>query len=155
MNNTIDRIYSETVEGLSEEILKDSDAWYNYASNLPKAQQVVYTVVLLNWQVENGGFHQYFFNSYGQFAYLTIDNLKLIGAINRADLLDSATHLVNEDYLSEDIFRYLIFNRELSRIVDFDDTLFDKLNKLDDNYYEIEDENVITLLEEYLKKKYC
>lgn len=150
MENIIDKTYSEAVKGLDDEILKDCDTWYNYVLNLPKAQQVIYTVTLLDWQIENGGFHQYFFNSYGQFAYLTIKNLKLIEASQRADLLDSATHLVNEEYLIEDDFRHLIFNRELSKIVDFDDELFSMLNELDDKYYELEQENIIDLLENYL-----
>ncbi|UCA61439.1 DMP19 family protein [Chryseobacterium rhizoplanae] len=153
MENIIDKTYSEAVKGLDEEILKNCDAWYNYVLNLPKAQQVVYTVALLNWQVENGGFHQYFFNSYGQFAYLTIKNLKLIGAPQRAELLDVATHLVNEEYLIEDTFRHLIFNRELSKITDFDEILFNKLNDLDDKYYNMEDENILDFLEDYLNKQ--
>ncbi|UCA61443.1 DMP19 family protein [Chryseobacterium rhizoplanae] len=78
MENIVNQTYSEAIKGLDEEILKNCDSWYNYVLNLPKIQQVVYTVVLLHWQIENGGFHQYFFNSYGQFAYLTIKNLKLI-----------------------------------------------------------------------------
>lgn len=152
MENIIDKIYSEAVKELDEEILKNCDSWYNYVLNLPKTQQVVYTVTLLNWQVENGGFHQYFFNSYGQFAYLTIKNLKLIGTPQRASLLDTATHLVNEEYLIEDAFRHLIFNRELSKIVDFDEILFNKLNDLDDKYYNMEDENIFDFLEDYLEK---
>ena len=151
MENIIDKIYSEAVKGLDEEKLKDCDAWYNHVLNLPKAQQIVYTVILLHWQVENGGFHQYFFNSYGQFAYLTIKNLKLIEASQRANLLDVATHLVNDEYLIEDNFRSLIFNREFSKIVDFDDILFDKLNELDDKYYEMKDENISDLLSSYLE----
>lgn len=153
MENKIDEIYSEAVKRLDEEILKDCDAWYSYVLNLPKAQQVVYTVILLHWQIENGGFHQYFFNSYGQFAYLTIENLKLIEAYQRADLLDSATHLVNEEYLIEDNFRHLIFNRELSKIIDFEDVLFSKLSELDDKYYEMEQENIIDLLSTYLNQQ--
>jgi hypothetical protein len=151
--NIIDKIYSESVEGLNEERLKKCDDWYNYILSLPKAQQVVYTIVLLHWQVENGGFHQYFFNSYGQFAYLTIKNLKLIGTNKRAELLDTATHLVNEEYLIEDTFRHLIFNRELLKIVDFDELLFDKLNELDDKYYGMKDENIFDLLENHINQK--
>ena len=150
MENIIDKNYSEAVKGLDEEILNDCDAWYNYVLKLPKTQQVVYTIILFNWQIENGGFHQYFINSYGQFAYLTIKNLKLIEAPQRADLLDSATHLVNEEYFIEDKFRHLIFNREFSKIVDFDGALFDKLNELDDKYYDMEKENVYNLLQQYL-----
>ncbi|WP_353150766.1 DUF4375 domain-containing protein [Chryseobacterium sp.] len=153
MENIIDKIYSEAIERLDDETLKDGEAWYNYILNSPKVQQVVYTIVLFNWQIENGGFHQYFFNSYGQFAYLTIKNLKLIGALQRADLLDTATHLVNEEYLIEETFRHLIFNRELSKIVDFDDVLFNKLNELDDMYYSLENEDIFVLLGEYLNKQ--
>jgi len=152
-NNIIDKTYSDAVKGLDEKILRDCDSWYSYVLNLPLSEQVAYTVALLNWQVENGGFHQYFFNSYGQFAYLTIKNLKLIGALQRADLLDTATHLVNEEYLIEETFRHLIFNRELSKIVDFDEVLFNKLNELDDKYYNMEDENIFDLLGEYLNKQ--
>jgi len=150
MQNIIDKAYSEAVKGLNEEILDDCDAWYNYVLKLPKAQQVVFSIILFNWQIENGGFHQYFFNSYGQFAYLTINNLKLIEASQRADLLDSATYLVNEEYFIQDKFRHLIFNREFSKIVDFDDLLFNQLNELDDKYYELEQENIMNLLENYL-----
>jgi len=150
MQNIIDKAYSEAVKGLNEEILDDCDVWYNYVLKLPKAQQVVYSIILFNWQIENGGFHQYFFNSYGQFAYLTINNLKLIEASQRADLLDSATHIVNEEYFIQDKFRHLIFNREFSKIVDFDEALFDKLNDLDDKYYNMENENVFDLLQQYL-----
>jgi len=151
MENIIDNTYSEAVKDLDEEKLKDCDTWYNHVLNLPKAQQIVYTVILLHWQVENGGFHQYFLNSYGQFAYLTIENLKLIKASQRANLLDVATHLVNEEYLVENDFRHLIFNREFSKIVDFDEILFDKLNELDDKYYELKDENISDLLCSYLE----
>jgi hypothetical protein len=152
MESIIDKTYSEAVKELDETILTDSDAWYKHVLNLPKDQQVVYTVILLQWQVENGGFHQYFLNSYGQFAYLTIKNLKSIGASQRANLLDTATHLVNEEYLIEDDFRQRIFNREFSKIVDFDDILFDKLNELDDQYYDLKNENILELLSNFLKK---
>ena len=153
MESIIDKTYAEAVKGLDEEILSDCDTWYKYVLNLPEAQQVVYTVILLHWQVENGGFHQYFFNSYGQFAYLTITNLKLIGATQRVESLDTATHLVNEEYLIEDTFRNLIFNRQISKIVDFDEMLFNKLNEIDDKYYNIEGEDVAILLEDYLNKQ--
>lgn len=103
--------------------------------------------------MENGGFHQYLFNSYGQFAYLTIKNLKLIGAVQRADLLDTATHFVNEEFLIEDTFRHLIFNREFSKIVDFDEELFEKLNDLDMKYYNLDSEYIENLLEQYLNKQ--
>ncbi|PTT43698.1 hypothetical protein DBR28_00185 [Chryseobacterium sp. HMWF028] len=149
MENIIDKTYVEAVKGLDEETLSNCDTWYKHVLKLPKNQQSVYTLILLHWQVENGGFHQYFLNSYGQFAYLAIK----IGAAKRAELLDTATHLVNEEYLIEDAFRNLIFNRQVSKIVDFDEILFNKLNEVDDKYYNMEDEDVAILLEDYLNKQ--
>ncbi len=63
-NNIINKTYSDAIKGLDEKILRDCDSWYNYVLNLPLSEQVAYTIVLFNWQIENGGFHQYFFNSF-------------------------------------------------------------------------------------------
>ena len=152
MENIIEKEYYDSVKGLTQEVLDSSSVWYNYVLNLPKAQQVVYAVILFHTQVENGGFHQYFFNSYGQFAYLTLKNLKLIGSNKRAELLDEALKHVNHENLNEAVYRELIFSRKLSRIVNFDKELFKYLNNLDSRYSNIEDEDVYELLEKYLKE---
>ena len=152
MENIVEKEYKEAVKGLTLETLNNSSAWYDYALNLPITQQIVYTIVLFHSQVENGGFHQYFFNSYGQFAYLTLKNLKTIGGIKRAKLLDDALRHVNGENLPENIFRKLVVNRKLSRIVDFKNELFDYLNNLDNKYYDIEGEDIYELLEKYLKE---
>jgi hypothetical protein len=67
-----DKYYKEAVTGLNETILNDIDLWYSYVINLPPHLQIVYTIVVFHQQVFSGGLHQYFFNSYGQFAYLTV-----------------------------------------------------------------------------------
>ncbi len=152
MENIIEKEYHESVKGLTQEVLNSSSDWYNHVVHLPKIQQVVYTIILFHTQVENGGFHQYFFNSYGQFVFLTLKNLKLIGSSKRAVLLDEALKHVNDENLDENAFREAIFNRKLSGIVDFDNELFAYLNSLDDSYYEMVDEDIYELLEKYLKE---
>lgn len=144
-----DSYYKKAVEELSEATLVDKDVWYSHILNLPEHLQVTYTVIIFDQQVFNGGFHQYFFNSYGQFAYLTIDNLRLIKAFKAADLLERATNLVNADQISLNEFRRKIFDRDFPKIVDFDDELFDALSVLDDEYYALE-ENLEQLLVDYL-----
>lgn len=144
-----DSYYKKAVEGLEESTLQDKDLWYSYILNLPKHLQVTYTVIIFDQQVFNGGFHQYFFNTYGQFAYLTIDNLRLINAFKIADILEQATNLVNTDQISLNEFRRKIFDRNFPKIVDFDDELFDVLSDLDDKYYAL-DENLEQLLLDYL-----
>lgn len=152
MNNEeiINHYYKNAVEGLNEIILEDKDLWYSHIINLPQNLQATYTIVVFHEQIFNGGLHQYFFNSYGQFTYLTVEHLRSIKAFKSAAILDSAITLVNIEKMSLDEFRIKIFERELSRIVDFDDDLFDALTELDDEYYDL-DEDLEQLLADYLQ----
>lgn len=151
MNNEeiIDSYFKKAVEELTEATFVDKDVWYSHILNLPEHLQVTYTVIVFDQQVFNGGFHQYFFNSYGQFAYLTIDNLRLINAFKAADILERATNLVNAEQISLNEFRRKIFDRDFPKIADFDNELFDDLELLDKDYYAL-DENLEQLLVDYL-----
>lgn len=152
MEELIEKIYYEAVADIDQTMLENSDEWYNYVVTLPIKQRVTYTIIVFHGQIENGGFHQYFFNAYGQFGYLTVDSLKLIGSNQRADMLQTALDTVNSDNVSEHEFRYLIFERKLKKIVDFDDNLFDFLDDLSDKYYHLEEENIDELLMKYLQR---
>ncbi len=145
----IDGYYKKAVEELREAALQDKDVWYSHILNLPMHLQVTYTIIIFDQQVYNGGFHQYFFNSYGQFAYLTIDNLRLISAFKASNILEQATNLVNADQISLNEFRRKIFDRDFPKIANFDDELFDALSLLDNEYYTT-DENPEQLLVGYL-----
>lgn len=151
MEKLVEKYYYESVKGINEALLKDKNAWYQYILNLPIKQQVVYTIVLFHSQVENGGFHQYFFNSYGQFVFLTLGNLKLVGSKNRFNLLLKALEEVNYENLDEEKFRELVFSRKLDKVVNFEQKLFDFLNELDNEYYNLEDEEIEKLLSNYLQ----
>lgn len=150
MNNQAitDKYYKEVVKDLNEVILHDRDLWYSYIINLPIHLQVVYTIITFHQQVYNGGFHQYFFNAYGQFAYLTLDNLKLIKAFQASAILEEALSKVNIEQYDEADFREKIFNRKIDRIVNFDNDLGDILNDLDNKYYSLE-ENLEQLLVDF------
>jgi hypothetical protein len=136
----IDNYYKEAVKGLNDLILQDKDLWYSYVINLPKNLQVVYTIAILHQQVLNGGLHQYFFNSYGQFSYLTVDNLKLVKALKTANILEKALSEVNIEEYSEGEFREKVFNRKLDRIANFDEQLTEILEVLDDEYYSLDED---------------
>lgn len=146
------KYYKEAVSGLNETILNNKDLWYSYIINLPLQLQIVYTIVVFNQQVFNGGFHQYFFNSYGQFAYLTVEHLKLIKAFKTSSILDRAISQVNIEELSVNEFRAKIFSRELNRIADFDEELCDFLELLDNEYDNL-DEDLEQLLVNYLESR--
>lgn len=145
-----DKYYKEAVTGLNETILNDKDFWYNYVVNLPLHLQVVYTIVVFHQQVFNGGLHQYFFNSYGQFAHLTVEHLKLIRAFKVSNILDKSIHEVNIEELNVNEFRAKVFNRELGRVADFDEKLCDSLEILDNEYDDL-NEDLEQLLVDYLQ----
>lgn len=144
------KYYANSVKGLNDKILNDKDLWYNYINDLPRNLQVTYTIIIFHDQVFNGGLHQYFFNSYGQFAYLTIENLKLIKAFEASKILEKAVEIVNSEHYNIEEFRTKIFSRKLEKITEFDDELFDLLEKLDDEYYNL-DEDLEQLLIDYLQ----
>ena len=123
----INEYYLEAVKELKEETLSDANLWYSHIISLPVKYQVVYTVWVFHTQIFNGGFHQYFFNAYGQFAYLTVEHLRLINAFKSADLLETAISQVNIKHYEVNEFRKRIFDRKAKRIVDFDCKLPRKL----------------------------
>jgi hypothetical protein len=150
MEQIIEIEYQEAVQGLTADILANGEAWYAYVLQLPLTQKVVYSTVLFHSQIENGGFHQYFFNSYGQFSIITVESLSLIGAHRRQQLLIEAIELVNIDNLDSNSFRRLCFSKKIERINNFDAVLFEKLNQLDLVYYQMESESIPDLLETFV-----
>lgn len=154
MNNQelIEKTYLESTKGIKEEwFVSEVPHWYSYVVNLPKYLQVTYLTVVLENQVLNGGFHQYFVNSYGQFSKETIDALIEIGAFKKSNLLDKALNIVQDENMIDIEFRKELVNKTLEKLF-VDDDLFDPLEKLDDIYYSIEDEDIAILLGDYLNK---
>lgn len=145
-----DKHYKEAVTGLNNTILNDKDLWYSYVINLPLHLQIVYTIVVFHQQVFNGGLHQYFFNSYGQFAYLTVEHLKLIKAFKTSNILENAISHVNVEGLGVNEFRARVFSKELDRITDFDEELCDFLEVLDNGYDNL-NEDIEQLLVDYFE----
>lgn len=141
--------YKEAVSGLTEEVLEDNELWYRYVLHLPIRLQIVYTISVLHQQVYNGGFHQYFFNSYGQFAYATLNNLILVKAYTTSELLRNAIQIVNYENWSIEDFRQKIYERQIKKIVEFDRVLGEKLDLLDGKYY-YSNENLELLILKYV-----
>ena len=128
------------MKGIDENLLTDAELWYEYVFKLPSDFQIIYTIIILDWQVNNGGFHQYFFNAYGQFAFLTIKNSELIKAVEHKTLLEKALKKTNSDKFSEVDFRKLIYHRKLKIIVEFENKLFKQLDDLDTQYYDLKED---------------
>lgn len=116
---------------------------------LDKAAKTTYLLGILNQQVMNGGFIEYYGNAYGRFAYETLEALREIGADKTFKLLSRSLELVNIDKKTKTDFKNLIINGSYPR----DPTTEDKLGDLDDEYYALDEiEDLEKLLGAYLRK---
>ncbi|WP_347066691.1 DUF4375 domain-containing protein [Flavobacterium sp. WV_118_3] len=149
----IEEKYAEAVKGIKEKeewSNEPNTKWYKYIIGLPVQLQICYLIVVFHNQIFNGGFHQYFVNGYGQFAKETIDALKTIGALKKAELLEEALKIVNSESYSDETFRKKLLGKQISQLFSKDD-LFESLDNLDNIYYTDENEDIERLLGNYLR----
>lgn len=153
-NNQIDSTY------MIEEILKIEDPIQaiieldsrlneisDYGDNivaLSDAEKVVLFVENLEREVNNGGFHQFFWNSSGDFANETLASLKLIGANKTAEIVSRAySEWPNSTIPSDRQKRQNILEK-------IEDKAEESWNNCDRQFYEYE-EDISALLIEYVK----
>jgi len=89
----------------------------------------IYVVGLLEGEVNNGGFSQYFWNTEGQHAAVTVDVLKRVGAKETASLLRRAMKLYGAPP-SDDLDEWY------DRLERVDSEHEDALAELDEHFYE-------------------
>jgi len=95
IDSTSDDTLLQTVfDNLSEKFSTDKSE-YETVFEFNKSQQAIYVIWALEAEVNNGGFNQYYTNSSGQFANLTSDALKLIGANKFSDLIAEVDEIYN------------------------------------------------------------
>jgi hypothetical protein len=95
---------------------------------MPEARDI-YVVGLLEGEVNNGGFSQYFWNTEGQHAAVTVDVLKRVGAKETASLLRRAMKLYGAPP-SDDLDEWY------DRLERVDSEHEDVLAELDEHFYE-------------------
>jgi hypothetical protein len=97
----------------------------------------------LETEVNNGGFHQYFFNSSGKFARFALDALRAVGASQTAGILELAISVIGTDVQwSNDAARQ-------ERLVALPDEAVEELNDLDHAFFGYPD-NLTALLYNYV-----
>ena len=146
----INYYYAISVSGIKESWFSNSEDWYNYIVNLPDKERVTYLISILDKQVFNGGFNQYFVNGYGQFAKETVIALQAINANDMANILQIAYEEVNSPGYDDHTFRQKILRGEIDALYEDDDDLNNYLEYLDGKYYEYPD-NLGLLLGNYLR----
>lgn len=116
---------------LSEKVYDKCFEWHFH--RLTKPEQVFYCIWEMEAQVNNGGFHQYFFNS-GDHVPETIKALEEIGASYTAELLKKACTFFPDGKIPEDFKERRIFLSEMSKAKQ------DELYELDNLFYEYKDD---------------
>ncbi|MEM7331309.1 MAG: DMP19 family protein [Chloroflexota bacterium] len=101
-------------------------------AKLDKKTQVGLCIHMLEAQINNGGFDQYFFNSSGLFVQETVEALELIGAAKTKKLLADAIALSFPDGYPVDPTTHR------QAMVD-DESVFDALDELDQKFYAYEE----------------
>lgn len=145
--SVIDYFYTLSVKGIDVNWFNenvDYNKWYNHVINLPLNQKVAYVLSIMDEEVSNGGFEQYFGNKYGIFIYEVLEALIIIKANRTAQIIDSVIKLINpknenkETVILKIIQDKIIFNEN-------------ELEQLDDLYFLYED-NLGELIGNYLRQ---
>lgn len=145
----IQQNYKVAVEGIDLAWLSNNNTkWYDYIVALPDPLLKSYLIVVFNNQVFNGGFDQYFVNGYGQFASETIEALREIGAMRKAELLEKAFNRINVSGDVNVVFRGRLLKNEIQSLFT-DGQLSDFLEELDNRYYD-DQEDLEKLLGNFL-----
>ena len=113
--------------------------------SLNQFEKNVLFIEMLEGQVNNGGFDQYFFNSSGEYAHETLTALEQVGATNAAELLEQAINAFPELPIPKDTEQ----RREL--MDDLPERISNTWDQLDNRFYEYPD-NIGGLTIAYVKR---
>jgi hypothetical protein len=112
---------------------------------LDNIEKLIYCIWWLEGEVNNGGFHQFFWNSAGDYTEDTLKYLLAIDAIHTADLLRKASQIAFGGEAPVD-------RNKRYDILEIDgEEKMEKLNVLDDDFYKYQDD-IAGLVNRYLSK---
>ena len=92
-----EELWSILYQALIPRVTGTRDQEYAIVRSWTKGLQMLWATQLVDDEVNNGGFNQYFFNSSGQFAIEAIEGFQLIGSQERADLVRRAVDQLFRD----------------------------------------------------------
>jgi len=148
----IDKLSDEDVEGaIYENIVEtfkgDFDNEFEHIKKLSAGQQMFWATWILEAEVNNGGFNQYYYNSDGEFAEMALNGLKIIKANKFVDLVSRANSVYEKD--KERLSAY-----DDGSMESFSKSYKDNpLNKFDDEFYDLEKkQNISKLRIKYIRE---
>ncbi|AUC17099.1 hypothetical protein BTO06_12455 [Tenacibaculum sp. SZ-18] len=136
-------IFDNLISKLPEDYTKE----YETVNGWNQARKTIYLIWLLEAEVNNGGFNQFYFNSSGQFYKYIPEALLKINAELFADLTERA----NKVYESEN---EKITEKQDGTLEGFSESYENNpLNSFDDEFYELYDkEDLMKLQVEYIRE---
>lgn len=145
IDNTPDGELLQTIfDNLCEKMPEDYEKEFEIVMSWNISRQAIYMIWLLEAEVNNGGFNQFYVNFSGQFYEFLPNALRLVGANQTAEL----TQRANDTFEAE--------NDKITQHMDGTIEGFSKsyednpLNKFDDEFYNME-ENLTQLQVDYIR----
>ena len=113
--------------------------------NLNEEEKNFLYIEILEAEINNGGFDQYFFNSSGDYAIEALEALKKIGAFKTAKIVEEAYSYFPENPIPK--------NNEKRREIleNIDEQTSEKWTQLEDKFY-LYEENIGGLVLDYVRK---
>lgn len=135
---------TDIILGIGELLWEKSKNDKNFESLNQFEKNVLY-IEMLEGQVNNGGFDQYFFNSSGEYAHETLVALNDIGANNTVDIFEQAIKIFPKFPIPKDMEERREYMRNLPK------NISEVWYQLEDKFYEYPDA-IGQLTIKYIKK---
>lgn len=134
-------------DNLSEKQPAHYEKEYETVTTWNKSRQAIYMIWVLEAEVNNGGYNQFYFNSSGQFYKHLPDALKLVGATKFADLTKRANYTFEKENPK-------ITQHQNGTLEGFSKSYDDNpLNKFDDEFYDLyKMENLQQIQVDFIRK---
>lgn len=146
-NLSDDDLLFEVFKNVAERYTGQTHKKKEIISKLTREQQIFYALTVLEMEVNNGGFNQYYYNQGDDFADLAVDGFKAIGAKRFATLVTRANKIFREENKK-------ITDKQDGSLQGFSESYKDNpLNDLDKEFYNLyKDEPLTTLTADYIRK---
>lgn len=153
MENVSNRALISRLFSSAEHYLQDNNTdmdnwsqWYGQVQGMTGPEKMVYVIVKMNQQVTNGGFAQFYENSFGIFAPEIVHALSEIGAHASADIVAGTLQVMNPAGLLDDVYKAHVFKMQVTE--QQKQQLYNE-NVQYDNLHDVE--NLEDLLGDYLQ----
>lgn len=140
-----DKLEQAIIDYISSKFNEDYSNEYQVVISLSPGLRALYSTWLVEAEVNNGGFNQFYWNSSGQFAKESEAGFLLLGALDHYELMKEANMIHEQE--KEKMQKY----KEKGTLSAFSDSYKEtKLNSIDDKFFDLH-ENLSELRIKYIR----